>query len=932
MPAGRKAIIEAAAKRAAMEAAAKRAAMISAADRVSKLKENRNTGVGAFNKVLVDIVGGAVDLSAAGLDAIRDKERFPEPIFTDPEHLPFGGQKSLRSGAQDLNIKVNVNLPENLSQAAFAGLGDVAVTFAPILKVLGNLRKGSGAAARIADEMYLGMNSKTGLVLETGGAVTATTVAQYAREKGAPEWMANSLAIAGGVGGAVATIGTIKGTRAVVLAVGSATDNIQWMKRVKSGASIAGKATYAAGGDLARMFIPMTQHGAFKQAAKRVRDVIGGDVALGDDIASKLKTDANPLGITPADASENAGIRGLAARAGLDSDANRVYLENVREGSLEAATRALGTEGEIDAVRDYFRQNFIKIKNTLTAEIDEAIRSADAEVVRVGDIDAVESVTSARMVGKIKDSLVKYRAEETELWHKIDELAEVTTASTREVIADFRAHLPKARKEDIPEIAVRLLGRKKPDEPGSIAGSDEELAWLVALMEGAEPTSTAGSGQIKDTDTVGELLGLYSKLRQRSRELKAGDAPDFRTASLADDIADAILDDLGTLPGVEIAEARAFSRALHELFDQGAVGRLLQRLKSTDEAIDPRAAMDRTVGRPGVQSLVDVDTIQKAAPDTTEDFKIYFRMRFAAAARNDIQTAQNWTFENREVLGKLGLLDEFDKAATSRVKADVFAARLNLRLNAIEASPATQFGRGKVDDAVSKIIGSDNPAREARSLVAAAKQIDADFQNIQYSRPDAANDPGGSAFEGLQSAFYDYLVKSASDNDGLLSGRQLKSLMRDGPILKAMRQIFDPDQIAAIQIIGRDLAKQEAAVAAQSAVIDTPANKLLTFVVSIQSAKTGSRVAQAGAGSGPGAGLVIAGFFTKVARGTLYYLTNTEAKRMLENALLRDRKLLRALLQSTPDATILSKKRFNLLEPYLVGIAAGVAGETGTQR
>src|SRR5690606_1787240 len=144
------------------------------------------------------------------------------------------------------------------------------------------------------------------------------------------------------------------------------------------------------------------------------------------------------------------------------------------------------------------------------------------------------------------------------------------------------ADLPRAQRDDIPEAARRFLG-----------GGNESF--------GSE-------------ESVKEVHGLYSALREEARNSRAGDTRNLNRARLADDMADALLEDMQSIEAASqpLREAIDFSRHLNERFSRGSVGRVLGNERTGGDRVADIQTLDATVGRPGRSGAVGYDELARA--------------------------------------------------------------------------------------------------------------------------------------------------------------------------------------------------------------------------------------------------------------------------------------------------------------------------------
>lgn len=135
------------------------------------------------------------------------------------------------------------------------------------------------------------------------------------------------------------------------------------------------------------------------------------------------------------------------------------------------------------------------------------------------------------------------------MWRLIPSNTVVPTTRTFEAYNDLITSLPRAQRDNIPPKARQFL-------------------------EGAS------NQRFTEAETVSEMHGLYSAMRADAR--RARSEGNFQTAHIADDIADAIMADIGGRAGdvrgpagEAMRQAIDFSAEMNQTFRQGNVGRVL---------------------------------------------------------------------------------------------------------------------------------------------------------------------------------------------------------------------------------------------------------------------------------------------------------------------------------------------------------------------
>jgi len=818
--------------------------------------------LGQANAAIAEGVGGLVDFV----------NPFSEPTQLLGVPIPSTGSavEGLRAGMEAIGAEVATEPPQTVLEGLGRGTGAAAAAILPVVKGLQGLRGVGGAVGAFADDAVRALTTTPGLLTEAAAGAVGGGTREIAREAGAPEVVQNLAEIA-----------------APALALPGAIASIRAARRIPGVAPVS--QLTARGVQATRAALtPMTKEGAELVAGRRVRELVG-DRERAEALSQTIDPN-DPLSLTPAQQTGDPNLLGLERQAATENPLLRERLSERAAASKAAAEKAV-TEigGDVSDARSFFSQRLQTFSDNMGNAVARVLNKGDADVSGIGPVNT-ETRNSTKAVRKIKESLDTNLAEESRLWNEVPKGALVSSEISREAVEDFIASVPRAQQDDIPAVARRLLGRT--------SGKDVSPA------------------EIQDVDSVAEMHGLYSELRRVARTAMAGTDQNKNKARIANEIADAILRDLGatnpdTPVGVAINNARAFSRALHETFDQGAVGRILRRTVKTDEAIPAEAALKKTVGRGGPEAKVDARQIRAAAQDTQLDIDDFVRGKFADAVLSPDgtftpKTAATFMRNNREMLADFpDLRKELTKALGSRNAAAMFETRGAARTKLAENKSAlARFQLGQEEKAVLSIIGADDPAKTAKNLVSAARK-----------------DKTGLALRGVKAAFTDYLIGGATKGEEL-SGRQLTALLGDRNTIAAMRQVFSGGEMSRISRVAQELAKTDPTkVADVGAVLDTPANKILGTIVRIAAARQGGAIG----GGSFGGSLQTANIAVERSRAILRGLTNNRARQMLMDAI-EDPELFKTLLETTESISVSPATR-SRLAPYLTAAVGGLADE-----
>ncbi|MEM1364075.1 MAG: hypothetical protein AAGF94_20640, partial [Pseudomonadota bacterium] len=603
-------------------------------------------------------------------------------------------------------------------------------------------------------------------------------------------------------------------------------------------------------------------------------------------LASRIDGE-NPLNLTPAQQTEDPNMLAVEKLAAQDP-VLREGLAQRRSDAQATAQTAITGNGSPEAAQAFFESRRAAYAEALQAQADEALQQS---------ADRVQGITSTRDPGRsgleasnrLRNAFDTAKLEERSLWEAIPFDATVGTQNAKAVALRWQNELGRAGAEDMPNLASRLL---------------------------------LGDEAYGDVESVREIHRLYSKMREIARNDRAGNVTRQTRAKVADDIAEALLRDMGAVDGTtavgqQINEARAFSAALHQTFDQGAPGRLLRMTSSGDQAIDPELSLTRTVGRGGTEGAVTSAQLESAGvPETI--LTDFIAGQFAKSATDagtgaiTLNGARRFMANNKELLKRYPeLRGDIREAVKRRETAEQFAERVKARVAAEydkRRSITARFIDGSPADAVKTVLSSNSPTREARRLAREAR-----------------TDKSGEALAGLKTAFSEHLIHQAMRTKGgeqTLRSDTLIDLLNTPKTKGALRAVYTEGELSRLRFIARELAKSERAVASTPNIGDTlsgaQGSKIIEFFLRFQAVK-----------NAPGAGgvrdLQTSQMVSNRVRDAWRALSNDRASQLIAEAV-TDPDLFRALLtqQSSPK---LEERVLPRLFPYLVGGVSAVAVE-----
>ncbi len=758
-------------------------------------------------------------------------------------------------------------------------------------------------ASTIIENIFQGAGSAAGALVPFGAGAKALSAAPNAVGKVAATLNAPAVAgpgryaatevIAGGGAGGGGEIGdrmaggdssTGRAVGEVVGGLSTALAPSSWRLALKTPIVSSARAS------LLDKLAPFTTKGARVKASQRVVGLAGGQDRA-NELADMLDQ-PNTGNLSPAQVTGDERLLSLE-RSILDCDAklDAQFKERTQE-SIAALREAMTapTQGATTAdAQAVFQARREHLGGLLDARIDQA---KDIAAQRLNDIEPrLQETRASEIVREEIDAALKAaRSQEADLWAAVPESARVPTSNIYDRFDLIVSETSAAQREDIPKIARDVL------------------------EEWGRP----------DDQSVNEMHGLYSKLREVARNARSGTAPQANKGRIADEFADAILEDLSAPPSRltsadsdspipddlieagksilsgeapnEVSEtintARAFSRDISERFERGVVGKLLGRLRSGGDAIDPELTLSRSIGRGGADGKVALDDIKMAIGDggdgPIDDFITRKFSDFAGRGDQiDAKKAATFMRNNAELLAaRPELKARLDAAVTDTSKANTRIALDEGRQGDISnprKSPGAAFVNAPAGRELEAVLNAKDPAKAARTLAR-----------------EAAKDSTGNASRGLKSAFFDNLIaksRTGEFEDGsFISGKALQKAMTD-PNMKSVRgEILSDREVTRLSMIASKLRKVEASMQAgplsDGALPDKPV-AFISLIARTMGARQGARLGQGVSG----ASLVTANFVSKRAQSILEDLTVSKAEKLL-NAAIIDKELFQALLRN----------------------------------
>lgn len=600
--------------------------------------------------------------------------------------------------------------------------------------------------------------------------------------------------------------------------------------------------------------LPLTEAGARFRAGKFLKKQV-----VSPEEAAKRAVEPTLGDLPPVVATNENRLMALYRRfrdADPVTDSEAIESMSKSINKLEQELRSMGYSVRPEVLRNITQKRIaaleLRIDNRVLKAVDNAHDKLNA--LPIAQRKAQESVVVRNELNKaMQEEVISVRGK----WADVPKGLEVEFSGSRKAYKDIFDDLATAQRGDIPtELRTSFLTKKK----------------------------------VKTT-TVKEMQGLRSKLREVSRRARANN--EWNKARIADDVSDAILDDLGlTTADESLKTAIAATRQFKVRFEQGVVGRMLGFARSGAPTISPELALDISIGRLGARGAIDISKIA-ITPEATAATKRYLARSFTDYATDkagalNVTKAQRWVKNNEAVLDQFpDLRTQLSDATGAQRVAENTRTLMDarkLRLQDPRISTSAQFLKTDIGNEVATIFKSSNPTRMTSQLVRQARK-----------------DPTGEALEGLKGGFVDHILEKSSLGpfnelgEQTLSGRALLGFVNKNR--GALRQVLEPEQITRMEKIGQELAKLESAEKLKGAAPEIDLKDITSNVLRLVSRIGGAQIGRIVAGKTGGGTVQTPGIISDKFKNFATYLTKDRAFQLIHDAIVsKDGTLLRALL------------------------------------
>lgn len=769
---------------------------------------------------------------------------------------PVGGSQWLQNRMEDVNIPASEvrGAAGQVGQVVGASTAALPAIVGPFLRGATSVQMGAQAPA-------------TSLVRGIGESAAGTALRNPGRFMAAE----TGLATAAGFGGVAAenampdvpnarTYGELAGGLAPAGLVGLTSAATRVMPGVNAGRNIVSS---------------LTPGGGRRRAVDRLRGTFDDP----ENVTTWRPDVLEEARLTPAQATESPRTLSLE-RSVMDATDE---LRTARDGQLrdlnETVNKAFTLSPDsTDATTQYLR-------NTIEQRINNAVQRARQAADDVAPNASREaSNRSARK--ELDEALNAARQYEASLYNAVDQSAPVGTDNVETVLRRFIQDTAQAQQKHI---------------------SDTARKYLSPQLADGEPNPNF----LGDVTNIKQIRGLQSELRFEARQARA--EGNYNKARMADDMADAITDDIAaSSEDAAIRAATDFSRNMHQRFTQGEVGDLLGYSKTGEVKAPEGLTLERTVGRSGANAREGYDAIddavrfadevagtqRSAAVNQHVDQYILDSFNRAAVRNGELQPnlAQTFLRNNAEVLSRRP-----DLARRLQQAAEAGQAAIDTkRMFDPSESAAGVFLKAPPGSEIDRILRLPQPGKEMEELV-----------NL------ANTDRTGKALSGLKQAFMDRLAGKARSNAvdaadrTYLSGQRMTDELGKPGTQQAARALFSPTEMERIEKIRRTaviLDKARSARPSEEGVVSDAAGYITTALGRILGARAGGLVPHFGGGGD----IQTPAITSNLAQRLLKAGVNDPARRLINDAI-QDEKLFNALLTEiqSPVQARLVQQRIN---------------------
>jgi hypothetical protein len=613
---------------------------------------------------------------------------------------------------------------------------------------------------------------------------------------------------------------------------------------------------------------------AIERIERATPDTQGAVDAIGEETVGNL---------SPAAKTGDKGLLSLERSILNESDQLTRQMDEDIAATNQAIRESLKSEGKPEVTAQTFEDARGYLEQLVATRLRIAGRAADEKIANLSPTASREQAN--RIAAKeVEKALKDVREQENALYRLVPMDEPVPSSAATRNLQEHVMEMGAAQQSDIPAIAKRFLN----------------------------PQSNEYLGK---TTTIRELRGVQSKLREAARIARSSGK--YNRARIADDIANAITNDIGAAEGSEAVQtAVAFSRGLNEKFNK----RTLRLITGTDSAgarsVPEALALEKTLGSgPAAREAYDelVGALDgEVTPELLGAVEDVIADRFLrssmAQGQLNLTAARNFATKNGDILDRLpGLKSKIDDAIKSGDTVELRGRQVN-RLDE-RKSKAMLFTRQAPEKAFKSIIDSRTPARDIQNLINQAER-----------------DKSGQALEGLRASFLEYVTKNAeipatdANDVGFISGAKLGDLLSNSNVDVMVKRLLPKDQQSRLKVVvntAKKLDRWRNAKPSKEGVLGDQLSKGAEMIAGVLGAAYGRKM---GSQMGIGGTVQIPGIMADRFRQLLRSGVNNPARQLLEDAI-QDEELFKSVLMAKMvDNNKLPEKATKRLNAWAAGL------------
>lgn len=493
-------------------------------------EEPRSGGAMPFaNRAIAETIGAPVDLITMGVNAL------PGMDDTNKISDPFLGRKSIERGMESIGIQLPAEgqhpqtVPEHLGRV----VGETAAFLNPATAVISKTAKGAGLVSKIGKNGFGNPIFKVAdpNIANTTGKVASSVMNSMAKHPYITMVSEFSGSVGAGAGRGVAAkeFEDSPGIRSGIEILGGTVLGLVPMVMMNTATSIAirsGKSVYG------KLSTPLSKAGQTYRAGKYIKDISAfpekAAVDVGEETISYM-----PPAVKTGEKKIVQLYKSLIAQDPLrDAEAIEKLTGSIIK--LDKEMRKMGY-GSPELLEEIMAKRITALELSMDQRVVLAAETAQKKLnaIPVAQRKASEARIVNEELRKVKASAYK---EVEKKWLGLNKDFETGFEKTRQYYNGMFVGDKRLGKAELVDIPVEL--RKSPITNPKASAKKRKAAGFTAR--------TSVGKQEPTTTTLREMQALRSKLRATAMNARAGTdgKPNWNKARIADDVSDAILEDL----------------------------------------------------------------------------------------------------------------------------------------------------------------------------------------------------------------------------------------------------------------------------------------------------------------------------------------------------------------------------------------------------